>query len=75
MADPRDAARQWLAETIHAARCGCGDLPSHGKDTYASRTADAILSAPGVEVEWRHVGRSTDMRVVIRLPAEEGTGT
>lgn len=87
-ADPRDTARQWLAEVIDSV----ADL---GLARHV--IADAILSAPGVEVgeERGHEYVATGAlvthggihgpgpeytlrpfaRVVIRLPTEEGTGT
>jgi hypothetical protein len=100
MADPRDTARQWLAERHEAAAQLCespqawhagmvrdpdpaGRITPPCGDCYI----DAILSAPGVEVEQvdlalredglLHVDLSppTHAQVVIRLPAEEGTET
>jgi hypothetical protein len=83
MADPRDTARQWLADTM------CADLDIDLDKPSCSRClekADAILSAPGVYVGEFNINwlaqidengvapSTTETRPVIWLPAEEGTG-
>jgi len=70
MADPRDTARQWLAEIIAS-----GHVPTEPGDWTAEEIADAILSAPGVEVEPAYEHDPTGPRTAILLPMEEGTGT
>lgn len=77
-ADPGDAARRWLAEVIDSV----ADL-GLGRHVIAA----AILSAPGVTVTTPrypigelcptcdgNIGPHMHTQVVIRLPAEEGTG-
>lgn len=78
-ADPRDTARQWLAEVIGGMSFTfyinpiTGEMVAPGKDI-----ADAILSAPGVEVREEVPGFDVEpghrvpmYRVVtIRLPVQ-----
>jgi hypothetical protein len=91
MADPRDTVRQWLADLLIGTSVGIRIGPT-GMVLAVGDIADAILSAPGVEVEverWAYDSdgdrieacapsnyvEPTHTQVVIRLPAEEGTGT
>jgi hypothetical protein len=84
-ADPRDTARQWLADTM------CADLDIDLDKPSCRRClekADAIVNHPGVEVEetgivvdWDSHPVRERKRLLVKLPwgdpqpAEEGTGT
>jgi hypothetical protein len=93
MTDPRATARQWLAARHAEAFNKCWH--PYG-DPCSACLVEAILTAPGVEVELDRIKRlpkeafedrpveirnprspmrTTHTQVVIRLPAEEGTGT
>jgi hypothetical protein len=86
MTDPRATARQWLADLLIGTSVGIKIGPT-GMVLSVQDIADAILSAPGVEVCEEGVavldpaathpypGVAARQRVVIRLPVEEGTGT
>lgn len=75
MTDPRDAARQWLAELI-AKRCpGCSEQSNgweHIRPAEAGYLAAAILDAPGITVD--QVRGALDLRGVVH-PASDRPST
>lgn len=65
MADPRDTARQWLAEVLYGTnRVFSDDVED---------IADAIVAGVEVTTILRPIDDSR--RTALLLPAEEGTGT
>lgn len=71
--DPRDAARQWLAEMLVAARWPDGEPLVRLAHVHCLTVADAILADVEVTTILRPIDGSR--RTALLLPAEEGTGT